>query len=171
MINTEHLLFEKPSPNDFQRFYEINSDPETNLYNPHGPMSFEEAKIQFNKVLNHWEEFGFGTWKIVENENPDFVIGFGGISYRNYGEETKLNLGYRLDKISWGKGYATLLGTNAINWAFQELDVNEIFALVRPTNLASIRVLEKCQMTLVDTLDDVPHEEKSLVFRITKARI
>jgi len=35
---SERLIFEKPTQRDFERYYEIHSDPETNLYNPYGPM-------------------------------------------------------------------------------------------------------------------------------------
>ncbi len=163
-----HLIFEKPDRDDFRRFYEINSDPETNLYNPAGAMTYEKANKAFENILKHWVENNFGSWKICEINNPNFVIGFGGISYMKYGEETRLNLGYRFDKNYWGKGYATELAENAIDYAFSELQFNEIYALVRPKHSASIRVLEKCKMNLFDRLDDVPNDEKSLVYKIEK---
>jgi RimJ/RimL family protein N-acetyltransferase len=39
-------------------------------------------------------------------------------------------LGYRFDKDFWGKGYATELAVMAIKFGFNELDKNEIYALV-----------------------------------------
>lgn len=166
--NDKNLIFEQPNENDFKRFFEINSAPENNLYNPNGPMDYDSAKTVYANTLKHWKVNNFGPWKISEIENPDFVIGFGGISYRKYGDETKLNLGYRIDKNYWGKGYATQLAKNAINYAFINLNFDEVYALVRPRNIASIKVLEKCKMKLFDTLADVPNEEKSLVFKIRK---
>lgn len=132
-------------------------------------MSYENAKIIFRNILKHWEKEKFGLWKISESKNPNFVIGFGGISFRKYGEETKLNLGYRLDKYYWGNGYATELAQNAIDYAFTDLDFNEVFALVRPRNIASIKVLEKCNMKLFSSLADVPQEENSWVYKIFKS--
>lgn len=166
MKKTDNLVFERPAESDFNRFLEINSDPENNLYNPHGAMNFENARSTFDNILQHWEKNNFGVWKINEIGNPDFAIGFGGLSHRKYGDELKLNLGYRLDKNYWGKGYATQLAKSAIDYAFTGLKFDEVYALVRPNNLASIRVLEKCKMELFDSLADVPNEESSLIYRI-----
>ena len=137
------LILDKPAKEDFKRFYEINADPDTNLFNPNGTMNFETAKKSFDEMMEHWKETGFGTWSIKEKENPDFIIGFGGLSDRLYGAETKLNLGYRFDKNYWGKGYATELAQHAIEFGLKELNKTEIFAIVRPKHDVSIKILEK----------------------------
>jgi ribosomal-protein-alanine N-acetyltransferase len=165
---TTRLILARPVREDFKRFYEVNADPETNLFNPNGAMSFDTAEKVFNEMMMHWVENGFGTWSVKEKENPALIIGFGGLADRLYGNEMKLNLGYRFDKQYWGKGYATELATNAIKFGLNELNQDELFAIVRPKHMASIRVLEKCGMIIVGELDDVEGEENSLVYRISK---
>jgi len=165
------LILEEPVKEDFKRFYEINADPDTNIFNPNGAMNFETAEEAFSEMVEHWKINEFGTWSIREKENPEFIIGFGGLADRLYGEETKLNLGYRFDKKYWGKGYATELAQTAIAFGFNELNKNEIFALVRPKHLASIKVLVKCKMKLIDELNDVPNAENSLIYKIEKKDI
>lgn len=165
-MNSNRLLLTEPQPQDFTRFYEIHSDPETNLFNPNGPMSFETATKAFTKMTEHWALHGFGSWSIREKENPSLIIGFGGLDYRLYVNEMKLNLGYRFDKNFWGKGYATELAQKAIEVGFTELHKKEIFAIVRPAHLVSIKVLEKCGMQLNGELNDVEHAPNSLVYKI-----
>lgn len=160
------LILHKPVKKDFKRFYEINADPDTNLFNPNGAMNFETAEKRFSEMIVHWKENGFGTWSIREKERPEFIIGFGGLANRLYGNETKLNLGYRFDKKYWGKGYATELAQHAIEFGFKQLSKNEIFAVVRPKHLASIKVLEKSNMKLFGELNDVKNGENSLVYKI-----
>jgi RimJ/RimL family protein N-acetyltransferase len=46
--------------------------------------------------------------------------------------------------------------------------VPEIYAVVRPLHYASIRVLEKVGMQRIGTLDDVPGQAASLVYRSTR---
>ncbi|WP_284442262.1 GNAT family N-acetyltransferase [Elizabethkingia anophelis] len=99
-------------------------------------------------------------------KNPEYVIGFGGLNYKRYANHLKLNLGYRFDKDFWGKGYATELALMAIEFGFNKLGKNEIYALVRPSNISSIRVLEKSGLELFSELNDVENEVNSLVFRI-----
>jgi [ribosomal protein S5]-alanine N-acetyltransferase len=168
MENKTRLLFSNPVIEDFQRFFEIHSDPDTNLFNPTGPMHFESATTAFTTILNHWKKYSFGAWSVREKEKPDHIIGFGGLDYRLYGNDMKLNLGYRFDKIYWGKGYATELATYAITFGFLEIDKDEIFALVRPNHVASIHVIKKCKMQLVDELNDVKGEPASLIYKIQK---
>lgn len=168
MIATERLILRKAVKEDFERFFEINHDPETNIHNPSGPMSFEKAESTFTRMLDHWEKYNFGSWAIVEKDTPENIIGFGGLSYRLYGEEEKLNLGYRFAPEAWGKGYATEFTRKAIDFGFNENDQEEIFGIVRPGNIASVKVLEKAGMILVGTLNDVPGQPESLVYRIQK---
>ena len=51
MPQSNRLILDVPQINDFERFYEINSDPETNLFNPSGPMNLEKAKETFGKMV------------------------------------------------------------------------------------------------------------------------
>ena len=168
MLRTKRLILDKPTEVDFNRFYEIQSDPQTNLFNPAGPMDLAKAKKVFEEMINQWKGPGYSAWIIREIDNPDQVIGVGGLSDRLYGEEVKLNLGYRFDAKSWGKGYATELSFAAIEFGFDQLNTEEIFAIVRPGHLASIKVLEKCEMVLFDKLNDVEGQSESLIYKITK---
>lgn len=168
MVATERLILRKPTKEDFERFFEINHDPRTNIHNPNGCMSLEKAESTFARMLDHWEKYNFGGWTIVEKDAPENIIGFGGLSYRLYGEEEKLNLGYRFAPEAWGKGYATEFTKKAVDFGFNEDDKEEIFGIVRPSNLASIKVLEKAGMTPFGTLNDVPGQPESLVYRIQK---
>ena len=168
MVATERLILRKPAKEDFERFFEINHDPRTNTHNPSGSMSLEKAESTFARMLDHWEKYNFGGWTIVEKDTPENIIGFGGLSYRLYGGEEKLNLGYRFAPETWGKGYATEFTKKAIDFGFNEDDKEEIFGIVRPSNIASIKVLEKAGMIPIGTLNDVPGQPESLVYRIQK---
>nr|WP_281169299.1 GNAT family N-acetyltransferase [Spirochaeta cellobiosiphila] len=63
---------------------------------------------------------GFGQWKIV-TKGAD-IIGIGGLSYKMFGNEEKLNLGYRIDEKFWGKGYATKIAHFAIHYGVSILN-------------------------------------------------
>lgn len=168
MLATARLILRKPAKEDFEKFFEINHDPETNVHNPAGPMSFQKAESTFTRMLEYWERYHFGSWAIAEKESPENIIGFGGLSYKLYGEEEKLNLGYRFASQAWGKGYATEFTRKAIDFGLNEGNNEEIFAIVRPSNIASVKVLEKAGMINIGTLNDVPGQPESLVYRIQK---
>lgn len=165
MLGTERLILRLPAPADLAAFFAIFGDPRTNAHNPNGPCTDIAAASNMLAVRTaHWRRYGFGQWAIVARERPGVVIGFGGLAWRNYGGVERLNLGYRFAVEAWGRGYATELGVAALRHAAEDLRESPVYALVRPSNLASIRVLEKIGMQRAGDLDDVPGHARSLVF-------
>ncbi|MBO9728215.1 MAG: GNAT family N-acetyltransferase [Chitinophaga sp.] len=169
-MKTARLILAKPALEDVTTYFEIYGDIRTNLYNPFGPVpDITAAKANMRKFTTHWEQYGFGPWKISLESKPEEIIGYGGLSHKMYGDVDRINVGYRFAESAWGKGYATEFCKAAIQYGFEELNFPEIYAVVRPVNLASIKVLEKSDMVLNGELDDVPGQVKSLVYYIRKA--
>lgn len=166
MMRTGRLLLRRPIASDVDPLYSIYGDPRTNKYNPFGPYpDRDKAKTVLAGWMEHWHQNGFGQWAISTFDAPSEVIGFGGVAFRKYLHKDVLNLGYRFSVESWGRGYATELGRAALRHAFSDLRVPQVFAIVRPANQPSIRVLDKLGMILVGTLDDVPGDSHSLMYR------
>lgn len=92
------------------------------------------------------------------------MVGFGGITKKPLAGAERLNLYFRLSPSVWGRGLATEIGRESIKIAASLPWDNRIFALVRPSNLASISVLRKLGMAVVGEVDDVPGAEPSLLF-------
>lgn len=163
---TDRLILRPPTPDDLASLFAIYGDPATHQFNPFGPLTRrDQAHSLLNGWLAHWLEQGYGQWAISTREAPDEVIGFGGLDARLYGDVLRLNLGYRFGPQAWGRGLATELSQAALDFGFAELRVPEVYAIVRPLHYASIRVLEKVGMARIDTLDDVPGQAPSLVYR------
>ncbi|AZF42891.1 GCN5-related N-acetyltransferase [Pseudomonas sp. R1-43-08] len=165
--NPSRLIYRQPQPADVGRLFAIYSDPQTNLFNPAGPMaSLDDAQCLLQRWLDQWSALGYGWWSVARREAPEHIIGFGGIAPLNYLTVPRINLGYRFAVEAWGQGYATELGHDALVLAFETLGLPEVFGLVRPEHAASIRVLEKIGMQPFGLLDDVPGQAPSRVMRV-----
>lgn len=167
-VATERLLLRRPVAADLARFCAIHGDPHANLFNPAGPMATATAQQAFAAWLKHWDEHGYGQWTVAARAAPEYVIGFGGLALRAYGGMDRVNLGYRFAPAAWGHGYATELAEAARDTGLGAPGLQEVFGLVRPAHTASIRVLEKIGMRLVDLLDDVPGAAPSLVYVVAR---
>lgn len=164
--NASQLIYRMPQTHDAQRLLSIYGDPQTNRFNPAGPMAdLVQAHALLDRWIEHWTRHGFGVWAIASSIAPEHILGFGGISHHDYLADKRINLGYRFAVEAWGKGYATRLGRDGLRQAFDVLGIPEVFGLVRPDHVASIRVLEKIGMQPFGQLDDVPGKAPSLVFR------
>ena len=76
------------------------------------------------------------------------VIGWGGLNVDPFEPGWGIELSYYLHPMHWGQGYATELVRATLQHAFATLDLEAVGAFVRPANVASARVLEKCGLTL-----------------------
>lgn len=166
---TPRLLLRPPMQDDVTPLYAIYGDAATNTFNPAGPLpDIARAQAVLSGWLAQWRTRGLGPWAIAARDDPARVIGFGGISLQPYLELERVNLGYRFATAAWGRGYATELGQAALAFGFGEHRLDQIFGLVRPHHAASIRVLEKIGMVRFDTLDDVPGQAPSVVYRAVR---
>jgi RimJ/RimL family protein N-acetyltransferase len=164
---TERLVLRQPISEDLDAIWSIFADPRTSQFSALGPMVDRSvAEDRLNAWIVHWQERGFGYWAISERETDKRVIGFGGLLWRSLsGYPDGLHLGYRLAYDAWGKGFATELGSAALELA-QELGFTNVLAVTAPGHVASIRVLEKLALRQIGDVDDIPDHPPSLVFKV-----
>ncbi len=106
------------------------------------PREAVERDVHFQ--IEHWTRFGYGRWVI--GFPPDGrLVGWCGLQYLPDTDE--IEIGYLLAKPSWGQGLTTEAAVASQHWAFENLDLQELVAIIHPENRASIRVVEKLGMT------------------------
>jgi RimJ/RimL family protein N-acetyltransferase len=98
----------------------------------------------------HWQQYGYGNWGIVPHMQED-VIGWVGLQFLPELNETEV--GFLLDRPFWGKGYASEAALASVYFGFEQRRLDHIIALVHAENHASRRVIAKCGMHYVDTLE------------------
>ncbi|PHV11947.1 GNAT family N-acetyltransferase [Chitinimonas sp. BJB300] len=161
---TDRLYLRAPTAADLAAVFEIYGDPATHRYNPAGPLTSRDAAGHMLwRWQLHWAQHGFGMWVVCKRGEPETVLGFGGLSWRPYGGVERLNLGFRLRTATWGQGIASELGRAALDLAFGQLEESAVYALVRPENTPSRKVLAKLGLQEVDSLSDLPWLPASLV--------
>ncbi len=162
ILETERLALRRFTEDDVDNLFELNSDPEVMLYiNGGKPTPREEILdeiIPFH--LAFYDQFdGFGTWAAESSTSGQFL---GWFHFRpGPGKDIKnIDLGYRLRRDSWNKGYATEGSRALISTGFSGLGVERIFAHTMTVNTASRRVMEKCGLAFVRTF---PYEGPDLI--------
>jgi RimJ/RimL family protein N-acetyltransferase len=91
----------------------------------------------------NYQTLGFGLWAVVEKSGRE-VIGYCGLSrFPDIGGLPEIEIGYRLARAHWGRGYATEAARAVRDYGFGTLSLPRLIALIDPANVASIRVAEK----------------------------
>lgn len=143
-METGKLILRLFTPDDSQNLFELDSDPEVMRHiNGVEPSSHEDIR---NKVLpgflDYYERLNrYGFWAAVEKGSGRFI---GWFHLKPSGmNPAETELGYRLERDAWGKGYATEGSKALIEKSFCEFGVECVLATALPENVASIRVMEK----------------------------
>jgi ribosomal-protein-alanine N-acetyltransferase len=149
-ISTPRLLLRPWTLEDGEAWFNILQEPDILRYfpNPNPPARFK-ADAYIKHHLTHWMHNGYGHWAIVTPEDGR-VIGWNGLEYLT--ELGEVEVAYLLTKRVWGRGYASEAARAAIRFGFETAGLSAIIGLVHPDNIASIRVLQKCGLTLADQI-------------------
>jgi RimJ/RimL family protein N-acetyltransferase len=141
-IETTRLRLRMFTPGDLDDFAGLLADPDVMRYVNDGlTLTRKQADVALESILNHWEKHGFGRWVVTEKNTGKF-IGFGGLRSLFGTPE----LVYHLLKSHWGQGLATELARECLRYGFEQLAFDNIVAIARPENTASLRVLQKVGM-------------------------
>lgn len=156
IFQTPRLLLRQFTEADAPLILELNSDPEIVKY-LHEPTlkTIEQAqKILTDTILPQYQN-NLGRWAIYVKENNEF-IGWCGLKHRP--ERDEIDLGYRLMKKAWGRGYATEAAQHTLQYGFNTLNLTRITAMAHVENTTSIKVLEKTGMEFTGEgiVDDCP---------------
>jgi RimJ/RimL family protein N-acetyltransferase len=134
----------------------LNSDAEVLKY-LHEPLlrDKDHAREILTKIILPQYENNLGRWAIHLKQSNEF-IGWCGLKYRPELGET--DLGYRLMKSAWGKGYASEAAAATLKFGFDSLGLDSITGRAHIDNTASLVILEKIGMQYVkeEMLDNCP---------------
>lgn len=127
------------------------ADPEVMRFLEDGaPLDRAAAFRSMAVHLGHWLLRGYGQWVLEERATGAFVGRAGLWQPEGW---PGLEVGWALDRGSWGLGYATEAGRAAIDYAFNVLQADEVISLIRPENTASIKVAERLGETYAKTIE------------------
>ena len=176
-LETPRLILRQFTEGDVDNLFNLNSDPAVMRYLTGGrPTPREEIRDEIIPVhLAVYDRLDrLGTWAAESTATGEFL---GWFHFRPGPDSdiTNIELGYRLHRFAWGKGYATEGSRALIGMGFTELAVQRVFAHTMTVNAASRRVMEKCGLTLVRTLpyeggyEIVGREQGEVEYALTKA--
>ena len=146
-LETPHLSLRPSRASDLDDLFALEQDPEVMRFlNGGNPTAREGIDEAADYLMPRGGEDGL--WVAHERSSGAFVGWFALMS-----EETGIaELGYRLARAMWGRGFASEGATALIDLGFSRLGYRRIFAGTMAVNRASWRVMEKAGLTYVRTL-------------------
>ena len=161
IIETKRLYLREMTRDDFPLLCKYLQDPDV-MYAFEHPYSDEEVWEGIEKQLERYSKDGFGVWAVILKENGE-LIGHCGLSMQPCEDIELLEIGYMLQKKYWHQGYAIEGAIACREYAFNVLNADEVFSLIRDTNVASQNVAIRNGMSVRRTYIkhyygiDMPH--------------
>lgn len=152
LLETERLRLRRFTTADVDNLVLLDSDPEVMHFLSNGrptPRATVQNEV-LPAILRDYERGPLGRWAAHERSTGDFV-GWLALQPREGGGVREAELGYRLRRASWGRGYATEGSRALLRKAFTDFGVHRVTAETMAVNLASRHVMEKCGLTYART--------------------
>lgn len=173
MIETDRLILRGWREGDVAPFHAMCTDPEVMRYlGP--PMTVADAQAGHDRMAAVQAEHGYCFWA-VERKDDGAFLGFCGLQPGYDFLAGEAEIGWRLRRDAWGRGYAREAAEASLAWGWRNLDVARITAITVPANTVSWGLMERLGMTRYPDEDfdhpRVPDDsplKRHIVYRIVR---
>ena len=149
-LETNRLHLRQWREEDLPTFARLNADPEVMRYFP-TPLSRTESDFFAEKCRRIISKKGWGFWALELKESGEF-IGFTGLNEPSspLSFSPCVEVGWRLIRNAWRKGYATEAATESLKFAFGDLNLDDVISFTAVANARSRAVMERLGFTNTD---------------------
>ncbi|WP_019505127.1 GNAT family N-acetyltransferase [Pleurocapsa sp. PCC 7319] len=146
VIETPRLILRHLTLEDTEALASIYADPAVMKFVA-GTLSLEETKEFIEKIINRYEQhgYGFGLWATIYKLDNQFIGRCGVKPLDNKCSE--LEMAYLLSKEYWGRGLATEAAIAIRDYGFEKVGCNRLISLIDHGNIASQKVALKTGLT------------------------
>jgi RimJ/RimL family protein N-acetyltransferase len=169
-LTTKRMHLISFNDTDHHLIKELDSDPDVVRFISNGiPSDDREVNRAMSVFLNSYEQYEnkFGYWKVINKETQSFMGWFHLRPLKsNPSDLSNLEIGYRLIKTYWGKGFATEGSLALIEYAKSFPETKQIWANTMLANKASLHVMQKIGLSFdhEEIYEDFPGDDKRSVW-------
>ena len=152
-MRTSRLLMRRWQDSDRAPYAALNADPEVMRFFPSAlDRSASEASVDRFEGL--FDAQGFGLWALERLDTGTF-IGFTGLNPMPPGVPGfgGMEVGWRLARAAWHRGYATEAARRALEVGFGEIGLPEIWSMTAVLNTPSQQVMRADGMSRYSYFD------------------
>jgi ribosomal-protein-alanine N-acetyltransferase len=156
VVRTERLVLRRWRAEDREPFARLNADPEV-MRHFRSTIDRSASDLFAERIEAEFQEHGLGLWAVEVVGGAPFA-GFVGLHHAVFPAHftPAVEIGWRLARPHWGRGYATEGARAALADGFDRLGLAEVVSLTVPANTRSRAVMERLGMTR-DQTDDFDH--------------
>jgi len=142
IIETARLTLRPWQEADRADFAQLHADPDV-MADLGGPITRVEADRKFDRYRRAYDQFGYSRWAVHTSDGA--FIGYAGVMPRHDMQAIGSHdeIGWRLHRHAWGKGYASEAARAALQDASTRLGLTGIISYTTPENVRSQSVMDR----------------------------
>lgn len=152
-LTTDRLLLRAWTDADREPFAALNADPEVMEHFP-SVLTRAESDHMVDLIAEGLTRRGWGLWAVELREDGAF-IGFVGLNEVPFEAEftPAVEIGWRVARPYWGRGYATEAARAALDCAFGTIGLDRVVSFTALSNVRSRAVMERIGLARVGEFD------------------
>jgi RimJ/RimL family protein N-acetyltransferase len=151
-FETARLLFRPLIWDDLDDMYTLYRNPQVMQWISGEPTTYSATKKFLARHIEDHQQYGFGMCVALLKSNRK-IIGRCGLFPVEKESGLEGDIAWMFQPDYWGQGLATEFAHSMIEIGFTQLSLRRIFATAASQNLASIRIMQKVGMQLVQEGD------------------
>ena len=147
-IDTERLLLRQWRDGDWHGLHRTYGDPQVMGWIGSAALDVAATAAAVGRMSMHWRLLGYGMFGLEERSSGELIGRVGLMLHPDWPlDGPKVEVGWTLQRSSWGHGYATEGAKASLVFGFEVLGLPTIFSMTRPDNARSRKVMERCGLT------------------------
>lgn len=142
VLQTDRLLLRRPADSDVNEIFEMRSDRDNMRFIPRPLLQDREQALDHVRIINEQIDRNEGINWAVTLKGDDRLIGLIGF-YRTEFEHFRSEIGYMIHPDFHGRGIVSEAITRLLEYAFSDMNLHSVVAVIDPENIASEKVLQK----------------------------
>lgn len=165
-LETKRLRLRKIIQDDFEVLKTILQNKDV-MYAWEYEFSNNDVQNWIDKNIELYKKYNLGYF-IVENKETSEIVGQAALMPDVINNKTYYEIGYILKKEHWHNGYARECANALKDYAFNNLDLDEVIFEIRSNNISSVKVAEALNAKVSDSFikivkgKEMPH----LIYKI-----
>lgn len=156
VATTDRLELRRFSLDDVEHFFRLNQDLELLRYTGDQPFRDLQQVEQFINAYDQYDKYGIGRWSVYF-KNTEQYLGFCGLRFSE--EHQEIDIGFRIARRYWNKGYATEAALASMKIGFNhrhpQVINDKIIGRAMMDNAASHAVLKKLGMQATEQTEEL----------------
>lgn len=172
ILETNRLILRDLREADLPVLIAMNQDSDIIRYFPKLYSKVDSFRL-YQGIQDEVKAYGYSLWAVEEKISQKFIglVGLHHSDLQIFSGKEAVEIGWRLRKEFWNRGYATEAAQACLDFAFQKAGLSEVYSFTSLLNQPSQKVMQKLGMEFVKEFDNEKVPADSPLYRHVLYRI